>query len=633
VLMAFVLSCVLASGAFAEDPPPYTDGEVTVTWSSEPDGYLALYDTTCASVSANYDPKFDDEVERIQGNLTYSFDWSAGPGGEITNQAPAAPSTQNSSECDVGFNTASATVDDKTVSVTCTVTGTIELIGPDGEWDTEDDEEIPLEDSGTSPDANLTVVALDEMEYSLDGETWNEVDGTIYVSQGTTVQFRVSKQPAAADWPTGKPEWSGTSGASGTGATKSVAFNTLSTSTSDYKTVIAECGNTLTANVIVCQVAIKKPFGDPTSSPASDAAYSDDSSSNANVGNERTFSSASTASVSTLTVPCEVAVTPTGAAVGNQLKWTITAIAGTTLTWDDSWAGQSTVGKGLSPTGTFTTPSTGLPANNSDFGQKTVTMQFVSVDGAVVMDGDSNSIEVFYPKTGKNHPGDDQTPAGQGSARSPNWFYYWNKAIGSTSVKYNSNTAGDLYGCVPAMLHWDPAMTYSKSEIWVDDPAAETLTHEPPAPDTNTTRGIDCFNDVLLHEGVHVTQIPIADAALGALDGKAGTIWEKGWSFNKATHNHWTLGADGKAGVANVNDDSDGTTDEETDNSEVGFAGSDDVNLDNPWNDIPPAQETANPAWIEPAAYAAEVTDDNDNAASDWGSPGKQHKNNNTYDD
>jgi len=165
--------------------------------------------------------------------LTYDFDWSAGPGGAITNQSPAAPSTQNSSSCDVGFSTASSTVDDKTVSVTCTVTGTIECIGPDEIWDTEDDEEYTLEKSGTSPDANLTVVALDEMEYSLDGETWTEVDGTIYVIQGTTVQFRVSKQPAAADWPTGKPEWSGTSGASGTGATKSVTFNTLSTTTTD----------------------------------------------------------------------------------------------------------------------------------------------------------------------------------------------------------------------------------------------------------------------------------------------------------------------------------------------------------------------------------------------------------------
>jgi hypothetical protein len=37
----------------------------------------------------------------------------------------------------------------------------------------------------------------------------------------------------------------------GAGETKAVTFNTLSTSTSDYKTVTAECGNTVTANIIV----------------------------------------------------------------------------------------------------------------------------------------------------------------------------------------------------------------------------------------------------------------------------------------------------------------------------------------------------------------------------------------------
>jgi len=44
-------------------------------------------ESTGASVSVNYDPEFPDgEVERIQGNLSYDFDWSAGPGGAITDQ-------------------------------------------------------------------------------------------------------------------------------------------------------------------------------------------------------------------------------------------------------------------------------------------------------------------------------------------------------------------------------------------------------------------------------------------------------------------------------------------------------------------------------------------------------------------
>jgi len=55
VVATFVLSCVLASGAFAAD---WEQGTVTVTWGTEPDGFLAIYDTTEAAVSANYDPEF-----------------------------------------------------------------------------------------------------------------------------------------------------------------------------------------------------------------------------------------------------------------------------------------------------------------------------------------------------------------------------------------------------------------------------------------------------------------------------------------------------------------------------------------------------------------------------------------------
>lgn len=57
-------------------------------------------------------------------------------------------------------------------------------------------------------------------------------------------------------WPPNKPEWSGTSGASGTGETKTVTFNTLSSSTSDYKTVKAKCGNEETVDVIVCEITV-----------------------------------------------------------------------------------------------------------------------------------------------------------------------------------------------------------------------------------------------------------------------------------------------------------------------------------------------------------------------------------------
>ena len=92
---------------------------------------------------------------------------------------------------------------------------------------------------------------MDKIQYNDPDTGYTDVSGTLYVHKGTTVTFKAIKDPSGASWPSGKPVWGGTSGASGTGETKGVTFNTLSSSTSDYKTVTAECGNTVTANVIV----------------------------------------------------------------------------------------------------------------------------------------------------------------------------------------------------------------------------------------------------------------------------------------------------------------------------------------------------------------------------------------------
>jgi hypothetical protein len=60
------------------------------------------------------------------------------------------------------------------------------------------------------------------------------------------------KKPAAAGWPSGKPVWAGSAGATGSGETKSVTFSALSATNSTYKTVTAECGDTSApANVVV----------------------------------------------------------------------------------------------------------------------------------------------------------------------------------------------------------------------------------------------------------------------------------------------------------------------------------------------------------------------------------------------
>jgi len=101
-------------------------------------------------------------------------------------------------------------------------------------------------------DANYTVVEVNELQYYDLVNGYTTISSTLYVAKGTTVTFKaIRNPPGASSWPSGKPVWGGSSGASGTGTTKAVTFNTLSTSTSDYKTVTAECGNTKTANIIV----------------------------------------------------------------------------------------------------------------------------------------------------------------------------------------------------------------------------------------------------------------------------------------------------------------------------------------------------------------------------------------------
>lgn len=100
-----------------------------------------------------------------------------------------------------------------------------------------------------------TIVEVDWVQY-LDPDTGytniqSSPDFPLYVRKGTTVTFKAIPNPSGASWPSGKPVWGGSSGASGTGETTTVTFNTLSSTLSDYKTVTAECSNTITIYVIV----------------------------------------------------------------------------------------------------------------------------------------------------------------------------------------------------------------------------------------------------------------------------------------------------------------------------------------------------------------------------------------------
>lgn len=107
-----------------------------------------------------------------------------------------------------------------------------------------------------SSSCTVHVVNVDWIQYDDPDTGWTNIDAglpawPLYVRKGTTVTFKAVPEPSDAPWPSGKPVWGGTSGASGTGSTTQVTFDTLSTSLTNYKTVSAECDNTVTIYVIV----------------------------------------------------------------------------------------------------------------------------------------------------------------------------------------------------------------------------------------------------------------------------------------------------------------------------------------------------------------------------------------------
>ena len=131
----------------------------------------------------------------------------------------------------VTFNTVSSTTSDyKTVTATC----------------------------GNTVTVNVVVCEIDKLQYRRGEDAYQDVTSTLFVEKGGSIDFKAIIKPAGATWPSGKPVWGGTSGASGSGETISVTFNTVSSTTSDYKTVTATCGNTVTVNVIVFEVVSLK---------------------------------------------------------------------------------------------------------------------------------------------------------------------------------------------------------------------------------------------------------------------------------------------------------------------------------------------------------------------------------------
>jgi len=112
--------------------------------------------------------------------------------------------------------------------------------------------EYPGQGSG-----DMQVVGVQKIQYKgPNNADFADATGTLYVLKDTQITFKAIPNPTNATFPAGQPVWSGTSGATGTGVTVSVTFSTVSSSTSNFKTVVATSGNSsVTVNAVVYDLA------------------------------------------------------------------------------------------------------------------------------------------------------------------------------------------------------------------------------------------------------------------------------------------------------------------------------------------------------------------------------------------
>ncbi len=106
-------------------------------------------------------------------------------------------------------------------------------------------------------DLYLTVVGVAAVKWQNPvTQAWMAMPGTLNIFKDTPLTFKAFPDPQDVEFPAGKPEWSGTSGASGSGETTTVTFGTQSQTCQDYKTLTVSCSSIppdppLTYNTIV----------------------------------------------------------------------------------------------------------------------------------------------------------------------------------------------------------------------------------------------------------------------------------------------------------------------------------------------------------------------------------------------
>ncbi|WP_395750842.1 TIGR02597 family protein [Prosthecobacter sp.] len=222
----------------------------------------------------------------------------------------------------------------------------------------------------------------------------------------------------------------------------------------------------------VATVLFITPAGDPVKLPV-DAGT--DPTNTPDGANEFTFSNAS-AGVLTLNLKVHMpGIVDQSAAEQAKYTFDVDAIGNSVLTWAPGNAGGKAAvsGEYLIATAIFT----GLPQNNSDFGTKTVRLNF---DGYVVEDA---KFEVFFMRDEKNHPG-------KGSGTDPNWFYYWLQTV-------------TLLGPNPVVEYSTSGSVYNPNTNKFALSDGDRLSYNAPYGANNPLQGIDNFAWTARHESQH----------------------------------------------------------------------------------------------------------------------------------
>lgn len=302
------------------------------------------------------------------------------------------------------------------------------------------------------------------------------------------------------------------------------------------------------------------------------------------------------------TIPVQAVVAPSRVTpnVSDLIKWSFVALpAGVAVSWDHPWPGDPSSGQGASAIATLT----GYPANNSDFGVKTLKMVLIRKSDGKIFNQRETNIALFFER--------DAVATGR---TDPNWFFYWNQTGAGDSNALFSSTLSNP-GLVPAGNQW---LTYAgpRRRIFIGFGANGTYTRRDGS--NEEVSGIAMFANVILHERRHVDQI-FDNNALAFYSGRTGVLREAaaaGWSFGVAfsTTSLWNHFTDTNGnGFYDVPPDTDL-----------------DVDRDHLGDTIQPTAADlalcATPSsHIECQAQLAETSPKAAFTIVDWADPGKQH--------